>query len=75
MKNRAASAEESGDNDVLATWQWCKGLITPYRDGSVICPKSQRTDTRLNTSFSKKASGAIDRRSLTEYRGVSFGAE
>lgn len=73
MKNRAASTEESEDNCVFAAWQWCKGLITPYKDGSVICPKSRRTDTRLNTSFLTKASGAIDRRSLTKYRGVSFG--
>lgn len=75
MKNRAASAEESEDNDVFAAWQWCKGLITAYKDGSVIRPKSRRTDTPLNMSFSKKAAGAIDRRSLTEHRGVSFGAE
>lgn len=75
MKKRAASAEESEDNDVSTARQWCKGLITLYKDGSAICPKSRRTDTRLNTSFSKKAVGAIDRRSLTEYGGVSFGAE
>lgn len=75
MKKRAASAEKSEDNDVSAAWQWCKGLITLYKDGSAIRPKSRCTDTRLNTSFSKKAAGAIDRRSLTEYGGVSFGAE
>lgn len=52
-----------------------EGLVVPYKDGSVIGPKSRRTDTRLNTSFLKKASGAIDRRPLGEYRGVSFGVE
>lgn len=75
MKNRAASAEEREDNDVLAACQWCKGLITPYTDGSVICPKSRCTDTPLNTSSSKKPSAAIDGHALTEYRAVSFGAE
>lgn len=72
---RAASTEGSEDIDVLAAWQWRKGLIIPYKDGSVICPKSRRTDTRLNTSFLKKVSGIIDRRPLREYRGVSFGEE
>lgn len=75
MKNIEASAEDSKDNDVVAAWQRCKGLITAYKDGSVICPKSRRTDTQLNTSFSTKASAAIDRHSLTEHRGVSFGEE
>lgn len=74
-EKRTASPEVSEDIDVWAAWQWRKGLIMPHKDGSVICPKSPRTDTRLNTSFLRKASGAIDRRPLGEYRGVSFGVE
>lgn len=49
MKKRASSIEEGEDNDVVAAWQWWKGLITAYKDGSVICPKSPtRSSIRLS---------------------------